>query len=116
MILKKRDKSTWDGIEKAAMMGTNFVAHTVVGLVIGYYFDKWLNTAPWGLIGWLLLGIVAGFRDMYLQAMKITRSQSLDGPKPGQDAGQDAARNKAQVDAAKPAETPEETPGGKKDA
>lgn len=108
MILKKRDKSTWDGIEKAAMMGTNFVAHTVVGLVIGYYFDKWLNTAPWGLIVWLLLGIVAGFRDMYVQAMKITRSQSLDGKQPVQD--------DAQADAAKPAESPEKTPGGKKDA
>ncbi|WP_243313622.1 AtpZ/AtpI family protein [Fundidesulfovibrio agrisoli] len=108
MILKKRDKSTWDGIEKAAMMGTNFVAHTVVGLVIGYYFDKWLNTAPWGLIVWLLLGIVAGFRDMYLQAMKITRSQSLDGPQAGQ--------NAAPADAAKPGVNPEEKPGGKKDA
>ncbi|WP_243368706.1 AtpZ/AtpI family protein [Fundidesulfovibrio soli] len=116
MILKKRDKSNWDGIEKAAMMGTNFVAHTVVGLVIGYYFDKWLNTAPWGLIVWLLLGIVAGFRDMYLQAMKITRSQSLGGPHSVKDAGQDTTQDKSQADAAKPEVAPEEKPGGKKDA
>ncbi|MFZ5427912.1 MAG: AtpZ/AtpI family protein [Thermodesulfobacteriota bacterium] len=78
MIFKKRDKGTWDGIEKAATMGTNFVAHTVVGLVIGYYCDKWFGTEPWGLIFWLLMGIVAGFRTMYLDAMKMSRNQSLD--------------------------------------
>uniref|UniRef100_A0A7C4AGW5 AtpZ/AtpI family protein n=1 Tax=Fundidesulfovibrio putealis TaxID=270496 RepID=A0A7C4AGW5_9BACT len=78
MILKNRNKGTWDGLEKAALMGTNFVAHTFVGLAIGYYFDKWLNTAPWGLIVWLLLGIVAGFRNMYQEAMKLNKTQSLD--------------------------------------
>lgn len=80
MIFKNRDKGTWEGIEKAALMGTNFVAHTVVGLVLGYYFDKWFHTAPWGLLGWLILGIVAGFRTMYLDAMKVSRTQNLSRP------------------------------------
>jgi len=94
MILKKRDKGNWDGIEKAAMMGTNFVAHTVVGLAIGYYFDKWLHTEPWGLIVWLLLGIVAGFRNMYQEAMKIDKAQSLgSGSRPG--TGADGAADEA---------------------
>ncbi len=78
MIFKNRDKGTWDGIEKAATMGTNFVAHTVVGLVFGYYCDKWFHTQPWGLIFWLLMGIVAGFRSMYRDAMKMSRTQSLE--------------------------------------
>jgi len=77
MIFKDRNKDTWDGIEKAATMGTNFVAHTVVGLVMGYYCDKWFNTAPWGLIFWLVMGIVAGFRHMYRDAMKMERSQTV---------------------------------------
>lgn len=78
MIFKNRNKDTWDGIEKAATMGTNFVAHTVVGLVLGYYCDKWFHTEPWGLIFWLLMGIVAGFRHMYRDAMKMSRSQTVD--------------------------------------
>lgn len=78
MIFKKRDKGTWDGIEKAALMGTNFVAHTVVGLVFGYYCDKWFGTSPWGLLFWLIMGIVAGFRSMYLDAMKMSKTQSLN--------------------------------------
>ena len=78
MIFKNRNKDNWDGIEKAATMGTNFVAHTVVGLVMGYYCDKWFHTEPWGLIFWLLMGIVAGFRHMYRDAMKMSRSQTVD--------------------------------------
>jgi len=79
MLFKNRDKGTWDGIEKAAVMGTNFVAHTIVGLVLGYYTDKWFGTSPWGLLGWLILGVVAGFRTMYVDAMKMSRTQSLKG-------------------------------------
>lgn len=79
MIFKNRNKDTWDGIEKAATMGTNFVAHTVVGLGIGYMFDnKWFpSLKPWGLIFWLVMGIVAGFRHMYRDAMKMERSQTV---------------------------------------
>lgn len=78
MIFKNRNKDTWDGIEKAATMGTNFVAHTVVGLAMGYYCDKWFHTEPWGLLFWLVMGIVAGFRHMYRDAMKMSRSQTVD--------------------------------------
>lgn len=78
MIFKNRNKGNWDGIEKAATMGTNFVAHTVVGLAMGYYCDKWFHTEPWGLLFWLIMGIVAGFRHMYRDAMKMSRTQSMD--------------------------------------
>jgi ATP synthase protein I len=78
LFFKNRDKGTWEGIEKAAVMGTNFVAHTIVGLVIGFYCDKWFGTSPWGLLFWLIMGIVAGFRVMYLDAMKMSKTQSLN--------------------------------------
>lgn len=106
MFFKKRDKGTWDGIEKAATMGTNFVAHTIVGLVIGYYFDKWLGTAPWGLLFWLIMGIIAGFRVMYLDAMKMSKAQSLNTTpeekperKPGPEAKPDRKDGKENPDA-----------------
>lgn len=81
MLFKNRDKGTWDGIEKAATMGTNFVAHTVVGLAMGYYCDKWFHTDPWGLLFWLVMGIIAGFRAMYRDAMKMSRDQTLSASK-----------------------------------
>ena len=83
MVFQNRNKGTWDGIEKAAMMGTNFVAHILVGLAVGYFFDfKWFpSLKPWGLFFWLIMGIVAGFRSMYLDAMKIGKSQEMDAAK-----------------------------------
>jgi len=98
MVFKNRDKGAWDGIEKAAVMGTNFVAHTLVGLVVGYYCDKWFHTAPWGLLFWLIMGIVAGFRIMYLDAMKVSQSQNLDTSGPG---GPPAAQDKSGGDGEK---------------
>ncbi|GFK92879.1 hypothetical protein NNJEOMEG_00707 [Fundidesulfovibrio magnetotacticus] len=86
MFFKNRDKGTWEGIEKAAVMGTNFVAHTIVGLVLGYYTDKWFGTSPWGLLGWLLLGVVAGFKTMYHDAMKVSGTQSLKSATKSEDA------------------------------
>ena len=37
------------------------VAATFIGLYIGIYLDKWLETAPWMTLIWLGIGIVAGF-------------------------------------------------------
>ncbi|WP_051272564.1 AtpZ/AtpI family protein [Fundidesulfovibrio putealis] len=97
MIFKNRNKDTWDGIEKAATMGTNFVAHTVVGLVMGYYCDKWFHTEPWGLIFWLLMGIVAGFRHMYRDAMKMERSQTVGAAASSKAAGDSPAATDAKA-------------------
>lgn len=46
----------------------------VIGLAIGYWLDKRFETAPVLTLIFLGLGVIAGFRNIYL-AMK--RSQSL---------------------------------------
>ncbi len=40
------------------------VLSTVAGIGIGYGLDLWLDTSPWMLLGFLLLGCVAGFRRL----------------------------------------------------
>jgi ATP synthase protein I len=47
-------------------MGISMVIATILGALVGYYFDKWLGTAPYGFIGWLVIGIIAGFRNIYI--------------------------------------------------
>jgi len=47
-------------------MGISMVAATFLGFLVGYYFDKWLGTSPYGIIGWLIIGIIAGFRNLYI--------------------------------------------------
>ena len=64
------------GIGKA--MGTGFrvaselAAAILVGGGIGWYLDKWLGTAPWFLLLFLMLGIVAGFWNVYKLAARPT--------------------------------------------
>jgi len=49
-----------------ASMGLYLLVAIGLGVGIGYYLDRWLGTAPWGLIFFLTAGVIAGFRNMYL--------------------------------------------------
>lgn len=60
----------------ASTMGISMVLATVIGLAIGYYLDVWLGTKPWLLLTFLLIGIVAGFRNLYVIMKKV---QKIDG-------------------------------------
>lgn len=41
----------------------------IVSVVIGYFADEWLGSSPWGLLLGLVIGSVAGVREM----MKLIR-------------------------------------------
>ncbi|HEX2655556.1 MAG TPA: AtpZ/AtpI family protein [Xanthobacteraceae bacterium] len=41
-------------------LSSELVGGVVVGAVLGWLFDHWLGTSPWGLIVLVLLGFVAG--------------------------------------------------------
>ncbi|MBF0509610.1 MAG: AtpZ/AtpI family protein [Deltaproteobacteria bacterium] len=56
----------------ASTMGISVVLSTIIGFFIGYYLlDQWLGTKPLFTIIFLLVGIVAGFRNMYVIGMKL---------------------------------------------
>lgn len=46
-------------IGKAWSLAIEMVAAVGVSLFIGWWLDRWLGTAPWGLLGFILLGIAA---------------------------------------------------------
>ncbi len=50
----------------ASSMGIAMVLATVIGLAIGYFLDKWLDTSPWLTMIFLIIGIIAGFRNLYM--------------------------------------------------
>jgi len=54
----------------AASMGFSIVLATVIGLVAGIYLDRFFETSPWLTLIFLLLGIVAGFRNIYIIAKR----------------------------------------------
>lgn len=46
-------------------MGFEFVGFIVGGALIGRWIDARFSTAPWGVIGMILLGMLAAFWHIY---------------------------------------------------
>ncbi len=69
-----------DGIGAAYSLAmrvmAEFVAGVMVGALLGWQLDKWLNTSPWLIIIFLLLGTVAGFWNVYRIAAAPTHSKA----------------------------------------
>jgi ATP synthase protein I len=51
-------------------MGVDLVAGTGVGAFLGYWIDKWFETAPIFFIALLILGFVTGIRNVVNIARK----------------------------------------------
>jgi ATP synthase protein I len=71
------------GMAKALRLGADFVAGVVVGVALGWGFDRLFGTRPWGLIVFVLLGFAAG-------VLSVLRSAGL--VKPGPAVGDDFDR------------------------
>lgn len=68
----------------AGTIGLQLVSATFIGLAMGYFLDKWLGTEPWLLVIFLILGIVAGFRDVYREALRMQKKADQEsGPGSG---------------------------------
>jgi len=64
------EKPVFKQLMQASSVGINLVLSTFVGLAMGYGLDSLFNTAPWLTIIFLLLGIIAGFRELFRMARK----------------------------------------------
>lgn len=69
------DKDTFSAISYASVAGLHIVSGMLVGGVMGWFLDRWLGTFPWFSVIFFLAGIVAGFRNMWLEVKKIIRLQ-----------------------------------------
>ena len=54
-------------------LGLLFPSSIVVGTVMGYFADRWLNSDPWGKIIGFFFGVVAGGISFYRDYQKITK-------------------------------------------
>ena len=50
---------------------TMLAASVIVGCIIGHYLDSWLDTGPWMLLLFLVLGLAAGVREMLVILRKL---------------------------------------------
>jgi ATP synthase protein I len=49
----------------AFRVSTELVVAVIVGVGIGWAFDRWLGTRPWGMVVFFFLGIAAGLINVY---------------------------------------------------
>ncbi len=62
---KRKDNSLWKQLFNASQVGLLLVISTFVGFLIGYGLDRLLGTSPYLTFIFLILGIVAGFREVF---------------------------------------------------
>ena len=67
------DQGTWKALGELSSIGLVLVLATVIGLVGGYYLDRWLGTSPWLLLVGLVLGIAAGFVNLFRSVTRADR-------------------------------------------
>jgi len=62
---KTENNSNQTLINTFSRVATELLAGLLIGAVIGWTIDKWLNTSPWFLIIFFLLGGAAGILNLW---------------------------------------------------
>lgn len=65
-------------IGKAWSLAIEMVAAVGVSVFIGWWLDRWLGSAPWGLVGFILLGIATAMWSAIRTGMAMQRAQLED--------------------------------------
>ena len=67
----KNNQENKSGLSFGFRMGVEIVAAIIVGTGIGIIVDKYMNTKPFGLIIFFILGALAGFLNIYRVMRRI---------------------------------------------
>ncbi|MEW6739577.1 MAG: AtpZ/AtpI family protein [Nitrospirota bacterium] len=70
MTEKQPEKTLFKQLLEASSVGIHLVVSTFVGLAIGYGLDKLFGTSPYLTVIFLIIGIIAGFRELIRIAKK----------------------------------------------
>ena len=75
-------QTVWQGLATMGSLGFTLVGCTFLGLFAGYNLDRWLKTSPWFTILLLLVGIAAGFLNIFVSAARSRppRRSEKDAP------------------------------------
>ena len=68
--MDEKDRKLLRMIGVLSTVGITMVFATMIGLFFGHWLDTKFGTSPWLTALFLLLGIIAGFRNLFLYAKK----------------------------------------------
>jgi ATP synthase protein I len=63
-----RSGTDMSGFARGMRLSAELVGGVVIGFILGWLFDRWLGTSPWGLIVFLMLGFAAGVLNVMRSA------------------------------------------------
>src|SRR5690606_3705995 len=67
----------------ASSVGIELGISVGIGLLVGYYLDRWLGTEPWLMLLWLGFGLAAGFRGVFRAVRQADRAAEDDAKPEG---------------------------------
>jgi ATP synthase protein I len=67
---KQPEKPLFRQLLEASSVGIHLVVSTFIGFAIGYGLDKLFGTSPYLTVIFLIIGIIAGFRELIRIAKK----------------------------------------------
>ena len=68
--MAEQEKGRYKMLASLASMGFAMVISTFLGFWLGLWLDKVFGTAPWLMIFFLLLGVIAGFKSIHAAIKK----------------------------------------------
>jgi ATP synthase protein I len=75
-----RRSSDMSGLGQALRLSAEFISGIIAGGFLGWLFDWWLGTSPWGFIVGLLLGFGSGMLNMLRASGELNRNSTSANP------------------------------------
>ena len=76
--MEEKDRKLFRMLGALSTVGITLVVATVIGYFIGHYLDGRFGTTPWLTLVFLLLGIAAGFKNLYDQTRRLMDLDKTD--------------------------------------
>lgn len=70
--MRENDRRNLRNMSTASAVGIVIVVSVVIGFLLGRWLDRIFGTDPWLLLVFTILGVVAGFIEMYRMVKSIS--------------------------------------------
>ncbi|MCD6582449.1 MAG: AtpZ/AtpI family protein [Desulfuromusa sp.] len=76
--MAKDNRQLYKSLGFLSSVGISLVASILIGLAMGIYLDRWLETSPLFTLIMLLIGIISGFRNVFILTSRELKRQELE--------------------------------------
>jgi ATP synthase protein I len=90
---ESRRSSDMSGLGQALRLSAEFISGVIAGGLLGWLFDWWLGTSPWGFIVGLFLGFGSGMLNMLRASGELNRKPTSANPPEAAERSEEDKRN-----------------------